>query len=343
MANHFVRSLKRSRAGVSFWLVILPGIFSQLHADAVCKSEGVRGRCSQPTGGELKQQYRLHQHLENEAQAQVPHAPPRLLEHLRQARSAAVDLDCTSREFDKSAADLSGPGELIRVFAKCKLFVVRNAFGSATTARWRRGFHAFAANVTEGCYLTSGRTSRGESAFIRRRDHDRYEVLLPEGFFQEDVLPRVLRGVLEDSGLLGEEFVVNNAMHPEQEQELMDLHTANASLTVTSCHRVMVRKGNQAQPLPACSLRLGEHVLLAGNRFEELIKMEKVVRFVSVVDLAFNPDEAIETFPPARESILSKWRGTSRTRRGRKPNDPKAHDDYESIPATEDSWMYECG
>mmetsp|Transcript_178155 Transcript_178155/g.565481 ORF Transcript_178155/g.565481 Transcript_178155/m.565481 type:complete len:83 (+) Transcript_178155:177-425(+) len=70
--------------------------------------------------------------------------------------------------------------------------------------------------------------------------------------------------------------------------------------------------------------------------------MEKLRMSVGVVEFVFSPDEAVEAFHPTRDAILSRGQGSSRTRRGRKPQRPAlVLDDRVSIPDTEESWMYE--
>ena len=83
--------------------------------------------------------------------------------------------------------------------------------------------------------------------------------------------------------------VTHLTIHPEEPCELVDLNTANASLVVTTSHRVMVRKGKQSQTMTAGSLRVGDHVLLAGNETEELVQVEKFTRVSSVVEVTFLP------------------------------------------------------
>lgn len=134
-------------------------------------------------------------------------------------------------------------------------------------------------------------------------------------------------------------LVVSARVHPEQDQELINLHTENARLIVTASHRVMVLKGGQSQTIPADSLRIGDHVLVAGNRVEELLLVDRLMQCVEVVEITFHPDECVEAFQPLCNSILSKGHGWRRTRRSQTHGNSSW--DLVSIPGTETSWLYE--
>jgi len=133
-------------------------------------------------------------------------------------------------------------------------------------------------------------------------------------------------------------------IHAEQQQEVVDLNTANASLVVTASHRVMVRKGEQSQTMPAGGLRVGDHVIVGGNGgndTEELVNVDKALQCLSVVDVVFAPDEPVEVYPPTRKAILSRGHGWTRTRRGRRPFKPEPDTQSNSFPDTDISAMFE--
>jgi len=122
------------------------------------------------------------------------------------------------------------------------------------------------------------------------------------------------------------------ALHPLQEQSLVELHAINqAVLTVTRDHRVMVERGPHAQTMPAVQLRVGDRVYSTGEERKELVEIRELTEEVQVVQVRFMPDEPVEVFMPP---ILSKGHGWCRsTRRGHGNADTA---DVVSIPETED-------
>ncbi|CAE7286280.1 vwkA [Symbiodinium sp. CCMP2592] len=125
----------------------------------------------------------------------------------------------------------------------------------------------------------------------------------------------------------------------EGDQELISLQTAKASLLVTKGHRVMVERGDRAQPLQAAAIQLGDHVLISGGGKEKLVKKELLTIRTVLVDLEVAPNEPLAAFPPLPEAIQSMGREQSRTRRGRKPagNETESWEKV-SIPNTDDGF-----
>jgi len=138
----------------------------------------------------------------------------------------------------------------------------------------------------------------------------------------------------------GEALRVKSArVHEETEHTLVSLLTETAGLTVTASHRVMVRKGREAQTLAAGALRVGDHVLVADGRAEQLLQTKVSSESTSVVEVAFQPDLPVAAYHPPSHAILSKGHGWPKTRRGRQHREDR-RDDI-SVADTDESWLYQ--
>ena len=117
----------------------------------------------------------------------------------------------------------------------------------------------------------------------------------------------------------------------------MEMHAEYASHVVTSTHRIMVNRGG-TQAAPASSLRKGDSVLCRGMVAKTVLAVRTFRHTVDVFQVAFDPDEPIESFLPPRDVILSlghprmpshTWRG------GMRPRAASPHaDDQISLPNT---------
>lgn len=167
--------------------------------------------------------------------------------------------------------------------------------------------------------------------------------------------------VLSASGSLLKVSAVKS--HPEEEQNLIELTTESATLTVTAAHRIVVQRRSGPQALSADALKEGEDVLISGGSTEPLLRISHFQEKVAVIELSFTPDEPVEAFRPPSSTILSQGRACPKTRRGRRRAGHQADDieaekdaltraieqatthatpdecfDRLSIPDTEDSW-----
>lgn len=130
--------------------------------------------------------------------------------------------------------------------------------------------------------------------------------------------------------------VVAVHVHPERNEELVELSTADAVLTVTATHRVVVERAHGKQTLQARSLRPGESVFCSGDRVAVLRQVRSFIASVEVVEATFNPDNPVEALNPPPGSIQSKGHGWSKVRRGRPSQSGPL--DLISIPETDDGF-----
>lgn len=116
--------------------------------------------------------------------------------------------------------------------------------------------------------------------------------------------------------------------HPECELEsiehqLCELRTFSAMLTVTRTHRVMVRRGQQTQPILASAIAEGEDVIVGENLegqpiVEQILQNEPVVANTRTADIQFSPDRPVLAFHPPLTPIQSRGSMVTGTRRGRR-------------------------
>jgi len=119
---------------------------------------------------------------------------------------------------------------------------------------------------------------------------------------------------------------------------LVELSTASAGLKVSECHRVMVQRGLSPQTIPAGHLQFGDSVYISGDKVEKLINVRKLLEWVELVSINFEPDETVEAFHPPPVSILSKGHGLPKTSR-RSTRRCKSADVSSTIPDTDDGWQ----
>eukprot|EP00931_Biecheleriopsis_adriatica_P056233 TRINITY_DN33314_c0_g1_i1.p1 TRINITY_DN33314_c0_g1~~TRINITY_DN33314_c0_g1_i1.p1 ORF type:complete len:2803 (+),score=449.95 TRINITY_DN33314_c0_g1_i1:36-8444(+) len=127
-------------------------------------------------------------------------------------------------------------------------------------------------------------------------------------------------------------------IHARRVQRLVHLETRTAKLTVTETHRVMVQRRSGPQPLQASALKIDDDVCVhcgGKNSVERLTRTEIFEASVGIVEITFEPDEAVEAIHP--DSILSKGHGYAKTRRSQRKRKPT---ETVSIPDTDsnDGW-----
>mmetsp|Transcript_55494 Transcript_55494/g.104250 ORF Transcript_55494/g.104250 Transcript_55494/m.104250 type:complete len:318 (+) Transcript_55494:1371-2324(+) len=100
--------------------------------------------------------------------------------------------------------------------------------------------------------------------------------------------------------------VVYKKIHPRTLRELVTLRTPSAEITYTSNHRVMW-KGDDGilTETAAENLKKGD-LVLCGAREQKLSNVMKFKSKVEVVELCFDPDDAVESFKAPRWGIFSK-------------------------------------
>ncbi|CAE8588808.1 unnamed protein product, partial [Polarella glacialis] len=98
-------------------------------------------------------------------------------------------------------------------------------------------------------------------------------------------------------------------LHPKAQQQLIALRTAQAELTITFDHRVVVPRSGTAETIGeklAKDLVLGD-VVLCGTRRQKLTKIQHYFDKRELVEIRFNPDEpVVETFMAPCHGILTK-------------------------------------
>lgn len=121
------------------------------------------------------------------------------------------DTDCMEREFDVSSSNQFRVEEVIAVFVKCRIVVLRNVFSMNNT---NNAFQQYVKDVDTGRILEEGTTTfGGDHGYILAEDKDRFNYMLtrelveqsPEIFANENVI-RILSSPL----ILGNEFTLNH-------------------------------------------------------------------------------------------------------------------------------------
>jgi len=165
----------------------------------------------------------------------------------------------------------------------------------------------------------------------------------------EDLEQRYVRvdRLKEDDHVLGDGLlavrIVSRQVHSNVKQKLIEIEAGDAKLTVTSSHRVMVKR-HSAEAAPANSLRVGDDVLCRGRGFQKVTHVRAFDANVSVVELEFSPDIPVAAFLEPHSMIMTKGRGRGKWRsrgKGKGKGDksyqaPNAEDT--SIPDTD--WTY---
>ena len=64
----------------------------------------------------------------------------------------------------------------------------------------------------------------------------------------------------------------------------MFAESTKAALMVSKCHRVLVERGENFQPLQAVALRLDDNVRTSSGRKEKLLKIELVRKVTKLLD-----------------------------------------------------------
>merc|ERR1712150_80637 len=98
----------------------------------------------------------------------------------------------------------------------------------------------------------------------------------------------------------------------------------------TQSHRVMILRGSSQQSSPAVSLEKGDFVICSDSVPRELQEIRSFVMDVIVYEIVFNPDDAVRSFLPPAQTILTKGH-THRTRRAGRNQRPRTKD-LASIP-----------
>jgi len=94
-------------------------------------------------------------------------------------------------------------------------------------------------------------------------------------------------------------------VHPEKDQQVVELRAGDASLTVTGSHRVMVLRSGAPQATYADELQPGDRVLCIGGS-RELEVARKYTRKTVIAEVVFDPDDAVEAFLLPANTILTK-------------------------------------
>merc|ERR1712096_69348 len=94
-------------------------------------------------------------------------------------------------------------------------------------------------------------------------------------------------------------------VHPAEDREVVELHAGDASLTVTGSHRVMVQRNGAQETAYAEDLKSGDSVLCVGA-VRELDVVRKFTMNTEVVEIVFDPDDAVEAFLLPPNTILTK-------------------------------------
>jgi hypothetical protein len=113
--------------------------------------------------------------------------------------------------------------------------------------------------------------------------------------------------------------------HAVRVEDVVHLATPNASLAVTSSHRIMIHRAGRVQAVAAGTLRVGDHVCCQGG-VQELVEIRPLRsdepmssgHEIEVVQIRFHPDEAVEACLPPSDSILSKGFAWPQARRSHK-------------------------
>lgn len=93
-------------------------------------------------------------------------------------------------------------------------------------------------------------------------------------------------------------------IHPRQMCKLVTLRTAQAELTVTLDHRVVVPGGDGAERL-AGELMVGDAVIV-GARGQRLTRVMLYEEAAELVEVRFNPDDPVETRMASPHGIMTK-------------------------------------
>lgn len=94
-------------------------------------------------------------------------------------------------------------------------------------------------------------------------------------------------------------------VHPEMVQQVVELRAGDGSLTVTGSHRVMVMRSGAQQTAYADELQPGDLVLCTGGS-RELEVARKYTMKTEIVEIVFDPDDAVEAFLLPASTILTK-------------------------------------
>mmetsp|Transcript_98308 Transcript_98308/g.246365 ORF Transcript_98308/g.246365 Transcript_98308/m.246365 type:complete len:268 (-) Transcript_98308:144-947(-) len=120
--------------------------------------------------------------------------------------------------------------------------------------------------------------------------------------------------------------------------DVVTITAGGMSLSVTSCHRIVVLRGGSREPAPARILRVGDEVAI--GQFSEAITHKPHVSVTNepVFDIIFEPDVPVEAWNALPEhGIINRGSRPPRPRRSR-ARASVDHDDLDSMPCTEDSF-----
>lgn len=153
-----------------------------------------------------------------------------LQQRLTHAHEAAVDPDCTSREFDATAQQFDTDAA-VATFLKCRLLVLRNALPADTVNAIRAQFRKFVRGMRSGRISTLGTTSAGEAYYHTDRQPGRRELLLPRAFARAElVMHPQAHNVLQHPRILGPGLVLHSlgSVVAEPGTGAQDWHVDNA-------------------------------------------------------------------------------------------------------------------
>ena len=91
----------------------------------------------------------------------------------------------------------------------------------------------------------------------------------------------------------------------EMRSDLVELQAGSVSITVTASHRIMLRRGRELVSAAAGELREGDDVVCRNSGIQPLTRVQSLSASVAVVEIEFNPDRPIATFPRRRRASAS--------------------------------------
>jgi hypothetical protein len=93
--------------------------------------------------------------------------------------------------------------------------------------------------------------------------------------------------------------------HPCQIEQMVELVTATSRLTATSSHRIVTQSISGEEEVLARTLQPGDWVL-CGTVPQQLVEVKHFEEKLSVVELQFEGDASIETYPPPTGGLVTK-------------------------------------
>lgn len=125
--------------------------------------------------------------------------------HVKRVLDIMNDEDCLSKEFDVNDPKFD-PADVSRVFAKCRLVVVRNLYNAEQVKGIRQNLTQFITGVNDGTLPKKLKTTLGENSFYVERGTKRFELVVPRYAVNRDILvPDVVKEFLHGPGVFGDD------------------------------------------------------------------------------------------------------------------------------------------